>query len=211
MSYDVHYYSFSPTRADTRWLYFQIDLKENQELTFGASDDMEGLKNGELYNLACFIRNAEGAYDEILFSLQRLDIAYGGVTTLGRDNFYEVESIEPYIVEAIERALSYPRDEEGAITKQFIVKLFTSLTPQLIREMIANLMKKTNWGQEESHTAVMRYLTGVKPVAKDLKETNDSVFISDPCGELYPKDARQLLADRSVRHYNKYIKPLLGS
>lgn len=174
MSVDVEYYSFSPKRADQYW------------------DSLRTVSG-----------NVDGDMDTCI----ELDLEHGSIT-LGEEFFaHDLGGVEPYITASLQNALAgeyvkYPEAIEGTFGRQFLLELFTSINDTFISDAVGYLMKRSGWEEKDSRDAIMIYLRSARGVAKDLKDTEDSIFISMPPYDYgsASQEVIELLETRAEKH-----------
>ena len=222
MSVDINYFSFSPSRADLRWLNFPEDIsqlrkkykdwrpgKEKADVTLTPEQD-------DLFDNASadYLTGAtEYNEEKLLLDLKSIDLYYGSVPAADY-----IDKNEGYILEAMAQAagLEVEKEEYGIYghcpTKKGWIDFYTGLNEKMMSAVIAWVQKETGWGEEDSRFSIEEYLRFVRPVVKDLKNTPDAVFISYYDGFSYPPSAENLLLGRAKNHavqFKGLISPVL--
>jgi len=195
MSLDLYYDSFSQKRADEHWKNLSNDLeqyKKGIDFKFDVSvnTDALGILSDPKYS------KVEG---EVLHALRQLDLAYGSVRC------WPMESIkcEFAVVGSLAQAVGVPY-ENGYITKEDLITLFKEINQETVLKAVPILNRDLHWDDNESKSAIMEWLGNVRPVALDLKDNEDTIFINEVNGEIAPDSADELLKKRVKDHHDQF-------
>ena len=139
--------------------------------------------------------------NQLIFDLKNLDIHYGSVG----NKYFEDPKLEYTYLEAL-IAVYNLQTENNVPKRNEWIRLFQNINNETIQRASVQLAKEFHWGKEESELALKDYLRSVRPVVKDLKEINDSIFIRMYGGEIEvePKNAESILLERAKKHATKY-------
>ena len=195
MSVSVDYYSFNAKRADKLWENFPDDFSRAK-----AGGKIESGSRDPLANLAY----EEELYDEdsVLHDLKFLDLYYGSVFI---DPTPDSGKQECYLKYAITAAANL-KNEPDHQPKEDWIKIYSQIDEDFMNKATSILMKKTGWEDDESREILNDFLRNVRPVVKDLKENEDSIFITDwdTDLEILPKNAEEFLMKRARNHLEKF-------
>lgn len=198
MSIDVHYFSFSPERADKLWLGFAGDLAQAKA---GAKFDMYRDPLASLANPR-YIRDEA----DILTNLKFLDLNYGSVHCQPLDD----GKLEYFLVEVLAKTTGLELTT-GETPREDWIKLYSQINNEFIEKTTALLAQKRQWIVEESRQILLDFIHNVHPIVKDLNQNTDSLFIyyADTSDEVSPDSAEQLLTQRA-REHSLYFHKISG-
>jgi hypothetical protein len=199
MSIDIYYYSFSPERADKHWENFSKDLEQcKQGVDFKPEDNVDV---GELTTLAD--PKYSNNESQISHSLRQLDLTYGSVSCWPMDS----PKCEYNVVGVLAKIAGVPY-EDGYITKENLIKVFENIKFENYMKAIKLLAEEMKWDDGDSEDTIYEYLGNVRPVALDLKQNPETMFIMEVNGEICPDEAGELIKQR-VKDHLKIFKETL--
>jgi len=94
--------------------------------------------------------------------------------------------------------------ENGYITKEDLITLFKEINQETVLKAVPILNRDLHWDDNESKSAIMEWLGNVRPVALDLKDNEDTIFINEVNGEIAPDSADELLKKRVKDHHDQF-------
>lgn len=198
MSLSVHYFSFNQKRADKLWKNFADDLAKAKA---GVIFDMYMNPFGGLTH-PDDLRNE----DTVLTNLKLLDLNYGS------QHCEPTESgkIEFLIVETLAKAADM-RLANGLLSKEDWIRLYSNIDNDFVARSVGLLTKEIGWTDEESREILLEFLHNVRPVVKNLKENQDSIFIyyADTSDEVAPDSAEEVLVQRARDHLRNFRNIIL--
>jgi len=195
MSISLEYYSFNAKRADERWGNFPDDLAKTK-----AGEKIESGWRGPLEDLTY----EEETRDEntVLNNLKFLDLFYGSVYTnptpeSGKQEYFAHKAL----IEAAN--LQHEPDHQP---KEDWIKVYSQIDNDFINIATILLAKENGWEHEEGREILLDFLHNVRPVVKDLKENEDSIFITDwdTGWEVLPDSAENFLMQRAKNHLEDF-------
>ncbi len=193
MSMTVSYYSFSPKRADEKWTRPE-GIEKFAELK-------------RIYNLNSKEIDEE-IREELIGELMLADQEIGGVSELRMDNslFDEESWLEFYCLEALVKAYNLVTEDEVP-TKDEWIRLYSALEGVKIEQAINFLAEEANLQISEAKEYLVSYLSEVRQVVADLKQTQDAVFIRDyQDGNIAPENSVQILKERAEKLIEALLK-----
>ncbi len=211
---DVPYLIFRRDAPELAESYYQITYERykaidqlNKQIIIAPIDDksvtlnkrQEKLDN----NTDLSYLKYENTFDDkqLIFDLKNLDIYYGSVV----NEYFEDPKLEYHCLEAL-IAVYNLKTENSVPTGDEWVRLFQNISKETIQEARDRLASELDWGKEEAELAIKDYLRSVRPVAKDLKETPDAIFIRMYGGEIEvePKNSEAMLLERAKKRATRY-------
>jgi hypothetical protein len=205
MSIDISYYSFSPKRADEGWKNFKEDaLLIRRKNALGEKDTELNPRQQSLFEDAysgdLFYSKNPDAHD-IKYGMKAIDLYYGAV----RNIFFESLKVEFIIVECIVEQFRLKTEDKFPAKNEWI-RVFKSLQVDDVDAITTAITKSIGWNQEEAHYGFFSFLRSIKPVVKDLNETNDAIFMSWYGGveTVEPKSSEEFLYARYLEHKEQF-------
>ncbi len=203
MSIDVSYYSYSRKRADARWdnVISDIDNQkiDTEEYLYGEKIDSTFTVYPKVLDIAV-VRE-----EEVLYELERMDLAYGLVST---QPITDNQGLAYPICEALAEALGVSLDGEAFSKKQLLL-LYQNIDTNLISKAADLLISQPgmkNMIMQEAKQLILDFIVDVRPIALDLKENEESNLIVEIDNEFCRDEMRQLVSDRARVHLETYFK-----
>jgi len=139
--------------------------------------------------------------EQLNFDLKDLDLYYGSVT----NDYFESPKLEFIFLEGLISVFDL-KTQDDIPTREEWIRLFETINSKTIKQLRKYLVDALDWDKEESEWAILDYLRSVRPVAKDLKENPDTIFIRFYGGEIEvePKSAEAQLLERAKRHKTEH-------
>lgn len=136
------------------------------------------------------------------------------------DQGFECGSDEVLYIEGISRAANLELEDgnefgKNVPTKKGWIDLFTNLNEDILGRASQVITDLTGWDlEDESRYGLIQYLKSIKPVIKDLRDSEDAIFIRRYGGDIIvePEKAEKLLAERALKHvkqFNNMISPVI--
>ncbi|PIR73919.1 MAG: hypothetical protein COU35_05300 [Candidatus Magasanikbacteria bacterium CG10_big_fil_rev_8_21_14_0_10_47_10] len=195
MSISVEYYSFNEKRADKLWEKFPDD--------FAKAKAGEKIESGWRAPLANLTYEGEARdEDTVINDLKFLDLYYGSV---GTNPTPESGKQEYYVHKAIAEAAGL-KHEADYQPKDDWIKIYSQIDDAYIETAVSIIMKDTGWENDEGREILIEFLRNVRPVVKDLKENEDSIFVTDwdTDWKVSPESAEELLMKRAKNHLENF-------
>lgn len=195
MNVSVYYHSFNEHRADSSWENFAEDFAKAQ-----SGEHIESGWRSPLENLT--YEEILADEDAVINELKFLDLHYGSVYVnptpeSGKEEYY----VHKAVVEAA--GLTYNPDYQP---KEDWLTIYSSIDESFVQKVQAIVMQDTGWEADEARKIIIEFLQHVRPIAKDLKDNPDSIFITDweTASELCPETAEQLLQERAKKNLQHF-------
>lgn len=147
------------------------------------------------------------AYDEtaLIQALIACDLHYGCISD---GNFSEPEA-EQEVYAKLSSAFGVPA---GSPSKHGILEIFTKMSAEIVQKAAEELAREYEGETSEAMLLIRNYLTAAKPVARDLKNTADAVFIRIAQDGIATSEASSMLQARAEKHRQEnlgLLPPLL--
>lgn len=144
--------------------------------------------------------------EQLLSDLKNLDLYYGSMS----NDYFESPKVEYIFLEALISVFNL-KTQDDLPTREEWIRLFEKVSGETIQELSAYLVSALDWDKEESEWAILDYLRSVRPIAKDLKDNPDAIFIRFYGGEIAvePKSNEENLLKRAKKHKIEYKEKLL--
>ena len=193
MSIDIEYHSFSPERADKLWKNFKQDVDHFKKTGNPGvlPDSMVECLDPE------YSKNA--TEQDMLWALQDTDLEYGSVSCWPLDS----GKMEYFVVQALAEAvgLTFENEYRGYLEKDELINIFENIKFDKYKKAIDILAKDVKWDAGESEDVIYEYLEKVRPVALDLKQNPETLFVNEVNDEFSPDSVGELLKQRAKEHY----------
>ena len=194
MSFSVRYYSFNEKRADELWKGFPDDLakvRAGRKIESGPWEPLEALRYEDVI----------GDKNEVLHNLKYLDLYYGSVFVnptpkSGKEEYY--------VHKALTEATNLKHEPETQ-PKEDWIKIYSQIDSELIEKAVTIMMRDAGWEGAECRKIVFEFLQNVRPIVKDLKENEDSVYVLEWEGDsITPRAVDELLTKRATNHLKDF-------
>lgn len=193
MSISIRYFSFNERRADEKWKNFADNIVKAR-----INKSLDIISDYNLYNLAHPAETKDE--DTVARNLKFLDLDYGSISCSPSD---EDKSVYTF-VESLATAANL-EFINGILTKENWIKLYSMINKVFLEKAAGILMEETSWPIEDCRAILFDFLHNVRPVVKDLKENDDSIFISMVNNEdIEPDNVVQLLNKRAQKHLQNF-------
>lgn len=204
MSLDITYYSFSPSRADSNWQFIKEDLvflREKNHRHFSDKNIEKHYQNTKQESIKHvvsidYLVDKEATIQQKKEAIKFLDLFYGSPNSQTLDD----GKLEMFILDAMEEARGLEPSHGGTLpTKKEWVELFTGLNQDLLYKITKLMARELEWPDDEAYSGLVWYLQQIRPVIKDLKENEDSIFVSHAGGVdiVEPSEVENLLKQRA--------------
>lgn len=167
----------------------EVVLTERQK-QLADKTDLSYLKYDKQYNQS-----------QLYYCLKELDLYYGAII----NDYFEDPKIEDIYLQALVQQFQL-KTEQSLPLKEEWLRLFSELNPENLKQAGSIAAGELDWQTNEGAWGIRDFLRSVRPVVKDLKKTEDAIFLRWYGGvdEVEPPSAEKLLIMRVKKQAKKY-------